>query len=245
MQHKVEVMRISFHWLLALLAAPLAVAATAAGQDAGPDYPVLLKPLGLTVPHECRHLIPRDATALVALRVDEEGRVVDWVGLDLPHPALFKAIGRALAHARFSPALWDGEPVPVDCHAYIRVGEAALGVLSVNMAEHIESRMVEVAPDLNRVVLSQARQLDQPLRLLSEGTPVRVIDDDGVPLSGSVAVEFYVDQEGRPRMIRTAEGPHPALREATIMTVEGFRFEPPRSHGRPTVVKARITLEFS
>ncbi len=233
--------------LLVLLAPTVpCLTAAAAGTDNEVTYPALLQPLALLVPHECRHLIPREATALAVLRIDTEGRVADWIGLDVPHPALFPALDRALAQARFRPALWAGEPVADDLPARIPVGEAvAFGVLNVTLSEHIESRMVEVAPDLHRVTLSPASQLDQPLRLRSEGTPLRVIDDDGTALAGAVTVDFYVDPDGRPRLIRTAEGPHPALREAAVLTVAGFRFEPPRRNGRPTVVKARITLEFS
>jgi TonB family protein len=223
--------------------------ALSAPEDSDPEFrgPVLERPLFLNIPRDILHLIQAADVATVVMRIDTDGAVVDWIGLDVPHRGLVGALDRALRSAEFLPALVDGEAVPVDAVARVPVGEAArFTVLSVSISEHIESRIAALDPTMNQLSLSLPGQLDRPLQFLSRGEPFSVVDEEsGETLSGTVLVEFYIDQDGRPRLIRTADGAPLALRNAAAAMVEEFRFVPPRRNGRPTVVKARIPVVFN
>lgn len=217
-------------------------------ENASLEYrsPLLVLPIFLNVPREILHLIQSGDQATVILRIDTEGTVVDWIGLDVPHRGLLGALDKALRGAEFLPAVVDGEAVPVDAMARVPVGEAArFTVLSVTLSEHIESRIAALDPGFHQLSLSMPGQLDSPLQLVSRGESLPVMDEEtGETLSGTVLVEFYIDPDGHPRLIRTADGSSAPLRNAAALIVGEFRFDPPKRDGRPTVVKARIPVVF-
>ena len=218
----------------------------ALADDSLPDRdPVLERPLFFNIPADVRHLIHEDATATVIMRISEDGEVVDWVPLRVPHPRLIRPLEVSLSMADFQPAILEGEPVTIDIIARIPVGKAGYyGIITETVAEHIESRLSRINPDMFQVTLSKPGQLDSPLKLVSEGQPLRVVDDDGNLLAGKVIVEFYIDATGQTRLARPVSEAHPALQVAAVRTLEGFIFEPPRRNGKPTIVRARIPIEF-
>lgn len=223
----------------------LSSAATADGGD--PDFrnPQLLGPINLPVPWDIRHICHNWTTGYLRLRIGADGRVKDWIPLDLPHYKLIPAIDRALKQARFSPALSDGEPVMVDMSAEIPIHEAiSYRVISESLAEHIESMQARMNPRQFQVVVSSPGELDEPLTLVSESDGYQVVDENGVLLSGTAHVSFFVDTRGMPRMIRVEDATNPDLIDAAFMTVEEFRFAPPTRHRQPTVVRARIPVMF-
>jgi TonB family protein len=80
------------------------------------------------------------------------------------------------------------------------------------------------------------------LRLVSHGDSYNVLDEQGRALSGTVAVEFYIDPNGYPRMMRPVGDADPVLSQAAVMTVSNMRFTPPRHNGRPAVTQARMPV---
>jgi TonB family protein len=207
--------------------------------------PELRSPVHLLIPWEIRHISDNWTTGYVRLRIGPDGLVEDWIPLDLPHYKLIPAIDRALAAARFTPALSDGEPVAVDMPAEIPLNELnSYQVISESLAEHIESLQARMNPRQFQVVVSPPSELDDPLTLLAGSGGYQVVDENGALLSGQVIMSFYVDTKGKPRMIRVEEASDPGLIDAAFMTVEEFRFSPPARHRQPTVVRARIPVKF-
>jgi hypothetical protein len=236
-------------WLAGLALATASWHASAAGPEPVEDptfrYPELLSPVNLLIPWDIRHVSDNWTTGYVRLRIGADGRVEQWIPLDLPHYKLIPAIDRALAQARFSPALSNGEPVMVDVPAEIPLHDAVSDlVISETLAEHVESLQARINPRQYQVVVSPPSKLDRPLTLLSSGNGVQVVDEDGLVLSGKVLLSFFVDTNGMPRLIRHEEASDPRLIDAAFMTVEAFRFLPPTRNGLPTVVRARIPVMF-
>lgn len=88
-----------------------------------------------------------------------------------------------------------------------------------------------------------AASLDRPLRPTKVVQPdyPRAIRNQGI--GGKVRVSFYVDEEGRPRMAVSTADADPNLATLAIAAVESWRFEPPRSNGKPVLVS--VMQEFS
>jgi len=223
------------------LAATVAVMGEAA-DDRGPE---LLWPLFVNVPADIKHLLHEGSKATVGLRIDETGRVVDWICLDLPHYKLTGPLENALKEARFSPAMEAGRPVMADIEAEIDIGEAVSGsVLSITVSEALEDRLATMGISHGHFYVSAPGDLDFPLSAIERGQPIGVKNEEGTVLTGQVWVEFYIDQNGRTRLIRPEDSGQPALEQAAYLTVEQFGFQPPRRGGLPTVVRARLLVVF-
>lgn len=240
--------RIRIGWVaLSVLLACGQLTSAAPAVESDPDFrnPQLLGPVNLLVPWDIRHICHNWTTGYMRLRIGADGRVKDWIPLDLPHYKLIPAIDRALKQARFSPALIDGEPVMVDMSAEIPLFEiGSYQVISETLAEHIESMQARMNPRQFQVVVSSPSELDEPLTLVSESDGYQVVDEEGRVLSGTAHVSFYVDTKGMPRMIQLEDATDPDLLDAAFMTVQEFRFAPPTRHRQPTVVRARIPVMF-
>lgn len=205
--------------------------------------PVLEQPVPLIIPQQILHLSSDWDQGLVRLRIGPGGAIEDWVPLDLPHFKLVKPFERAFARTRFKPAREKGEVVAVDLSATIPIRDAAgYRIISETLSEHIESRLARINPGRHRLVVSPPSLLDDPLEVISEGTHYFPVDDSGEVLEGTVIVEFYVDPEGVPRMIRVVGDSTPLLAEAAVKTVSELRFSPPRRSRNPTVVQARMPV---
>jgi hypothetical protein len=217
--------------------------ASATGEDPGFTSPVLERPLFLQTPHHLEHVSHNWQTAVVRLRIGPTGEVEDWIPIDLPHHGLITSLDRAFAGARFIPAMEEGEPVTVDVSATIPLFEiGSYGVFTETISEHIESRLAEIIPGRNRLVLSPPDELDEPLEIVSRGRVYQAVDESGNPVGGTVGVRFYIDPEGVPHLIRAEDETPPVLAQAAMDTVAGLRFSKPRRHHQPTVVRVRMPV---
>lgn len=221
--------------------------ATPAGNSGEPELtdPVLLWPLHINMPYDIAHLVESDASAAVILRIDETGKVIDWVALELPHVRLVKPLDLALRSARFQPAMLGSEPIVIDILVNVPVGEAGYyGIINLDPVTYLEIKLNRMSGGFHSLRATSGYALDEPLDLVDTGQPVAYVDEAGNRVTGALEVEFYVDQDGIPRIVRSDPEDDPVLREAAHLTVEQFRFKPPQVNGRPTVVKARMTVRF-
>ena len=230
--------------LVILTGGPVATSVGNSADDLISD-PELLWPLSINIPYHIVHLIQPDDIATVILRIDVDGKMIDWVSLNLPHYDLVGALDEALSYAEFSPAMENGEALAMDIVVTIPVGEVGYyGVFSMTPMTYIETRLSTINGRLNELSMCMPHELDEPLELVETGTPVAYKDISGKRVTGSVEVEFYVDQNGRPRIIRTEQGADTFLREAAYLTVQQFRFAPPAFNGNQTIVRGRMDLQF-
>lgn len=212
------------------------------------EEPKLKDPIEVIIPMTIEHLVGRDDTASVQIRISEEGKVIDWIPLNLPHFDLVDAIGNALYKAKFSPAVKDGVPIVVDTIFEVPVGDGAVtSILTQSYRsynESFETWLHKVDPSSHQLVLTHPRDLDKSLKMVSRGKPKRVKDDDGKVITGSVRVEFFIDPDGDAKMPRPiGDGPR-LLQLAACKMVEDLKFEPPTRSGVPTVCKVQIPVAF-
>jgi TonB family protein len=228
-----------------LACGPLSASESQAAGNRDYQQPQLLSPLNLVFPMDVRHIAHGWTTGTVRLRIDTDGRVADWIPIDLPHYKLIPAIDRALADAHFSPAIVDGELAVVDLPAQIPLDEAiTYRVISETLIEHIESMQAKISPKQYQVIVSPPSELDQPLDLVSSGNGYQVLDESNRPITGEALISFYIDTRGVPRMIQVENATNPSLIEAAVMTVEELRFTPPTRKRQPTVLRARMPVVF-
>lgn len=229
--------RFAFGFLLLLAAALPAPAAFQSAQP-GPDNPQPQFPAALTAEGITR------GRALVAISIDETGRVKDMLPLAYSNIRFARASMEALQDWRFTPAQVDGQPVPVQTEmSFDYTLEGA--VISTNVLNHFFFDNFDDIGDYALVYRPAA-----PERL--DGPPVRVAGEDpryakaaaknGV--RGRVQVRFYIDEHGGVRLPAVANPADPYLMEQAVGAVRTWKFSPVTSRGRPVLVIARQDFDF-
>ena len=230
-------MRRQWSWLLAL------IAALSGGALAQP------RNLGLTSYKE--PVVPKldiDASAVVAFTIRANGRVADAVTLTSTNRVLGDSAREAVLAWRFDrdPTLGrgrDAEPSKVLRRELIEFVFKRDGV--VTSVSHYESSKSWFPPDYKPVVqLVQASELEPPLarRREQSAAPTEVAVSLTAP--GSVVVSFVVDESGAVRVPIAERGTEPALMDAAVALVAGWRYEPPTRGGQPVLVEVRETVIF-
>jgi len=229
-------MRRQWSWLLAL------IAALSGGAHAQP------RNLGLVSYKE--PVVPKldvDASAVVAFTIRANGRVADAVTLTATNRVLGDSARDAVLAWRFDrdPALGrgrDAEPSKVLRRELIEFVFKRDGV--VTSVSHYESAKAWFPPDYKPVVqLVQPSELERPLaRRAQPAAPAELVGN--LTVSGSVVVSYVVDEGGAVRVPMAERGTEPALMDAAVALVAGWRFEPPTRAGQPVLVEVRETVIF-
>jgi TonB family protein len=89
-----------------------------------------------------------------------------------------------------------------------------------------------------------AKNLDAPLRLIAQQTPIFPFSVAGRLENGEALVEFIIDEDGRVTLPRTVQANDPAFGYAAAQAAVAWRFEPPRAGGNPAAVRARVPFKF-
>jgi TonB family protein len=179
----------------------------------------------------------------LAIAVDANGAVTDWLPLGYSHRQLVEPCVEALKHWKITPARVDGQPVPAQTDLVIEV--TASGTLRTH------NIMEEAAAQQRRLGLAQfpnhiltASEIDRtPVPIAT--VPPKYAEEakhDGV--QGKVEVRFYIDEKGDVRMPSVVDDPHPYLAEKALEAVRQWKFQPPTLRGTPVTVAASQEFNF-
>jgi outer membrane biosynthesis protein TonB len=225
-------------WAL-LAASALAIPASAASP--GVRLPRVIQTVEPRFPDELARRAIYDGQTRIVLLIDAEGRLADWLLLGYSHPLLAREATEALRVWRFEPARLNNEPVEARLELSMQFQAGGM-IVSLTEADLIDRFQLKTDQGANR--LAPARELDVPL------APVRTV----MPLwpgswqtdakEGRVVLDFYVDDEGRPRMPVVREADHDALVPPAIEALSHWRFAAPTRRGAPVVVKAVQSFRF-
>ncbi len=237
--------------LLILLATPLygVMGPNLSESEGEMQAPMLERALTALTPQHVLHLPIREPKARYLVRVDRDGTVADYVCLEASHPELLRRGAARIERAVFKPATMNGEPIVADTVAIVHFTDPTEQYTVVQSGlEHIESMLYEMRPgdrDAPGFRESGPNELDAPLELVDRKDQYKPVDDEGEPVLGKAVISGYVDHEGRVRMVRvhSSEG-HEAVEAAALQSFLGWRFEPPKRDGDPTVVPVRMPFVY-
>jgi TonB family protein len=223
-----------------LIFAAAALSAAAAFQSARvlPDNRAPVYPGSLTLQGITR------GRALIAVSIDETGRVKDLLPLAYSNIRFARASTEALQDWRFEPARADGQPVPVQLE--MRFDYTLEGaVITTNIVNHFFFDNYDNIGD-NALVYRPAspRRLDRaPVRVSGEEPKyATAAEKNGV--RGSVSVRFYIDETGAVRQPAVTSDADPYLADQAMQAVRSWKFEPVTSRGRPVLVIAQQEFKF-
>jgi TonB family protein len=87
-------------------------------------------------------------------------------------------------------------------------------------------------------------ELDALLRATQRSEPVFPKRLTAEVTAGEAVVEFFVDESGQAQLPRIVSASEPAFGPAACQAVAGWRYDPPRRNGKPTVVRMQVALSF-
>lgn len=217
---------------------------------AGPGWaePADVQPLRIirTVEPRFPDLLSRrgvyEGEARVVVHIDAEGRLADWLLTSYSHPFFGREATEVLRQWRFEPARRNGEAIGVRTEMVFgfQTSGMVISVTTGDLMERLHRRGNQTA--VHRV--SQPHELDEPIAALQRVAPLWPEDFTPAEREARVTVDFYIDEEGRPRMPVVVQSDDEALNFAAIEAISHWRFAPPLRQGAPVMVRARQSFRF-
>lgn len=181
--------------------------------------------------------------AKVAIDVDEKGQLTDWLVTAYSRKEFADSAVAALRQWRFEPPSINGQPWASvrELHFdYSRSGVVVNLIGTEAMSNRIES-LLQGGYAHRSYTLRDLDRIPTPIQVVS---PLPPAPGAGNRAKHTVAVEFYIDQEGRvrlPAVARTEAGSVYAA--SALAAVRQWRFDSPTVKGRPVLVL--VTQEFN
>jgi TonB family protein len=88
------------------------------------------------------------------------------------------------------------------------------------------------------------QRVDVPLEILSKPTPTYTDEARALKVEGEVLLEVEFTAMGEIRVLRVARGLGHGLDESAARAVQGMRFKPAQSNGRPIDVRTTVRIVF-
>jgi TonB family protein len=194
-------------------------------------------------PLQLNNSLVMNGDATVAINVDQDGRLMDCLVTGYSRKEFADTAVAALKGWRFDPSRVNGVPWSSVQEVHFDFSRTGV-VVSLSGFDVLMNQVDEIAKGRYVYRSRTLRELDRI------PTPVHVVSPVSPGLSRgekkrTVAVEFYIDEEGRVRMPSVSRAdvgtPHAAC---ALDAVRQWRFEPPLYQGRPTLVLVRQEFNF-
>ncbi|HMD60848.1 MAG TPA: TonB family protein, partial [Opitutaceae bacterium] len=183
----------------------------------------------------------------VAVQIDADGRLTDYVVTAYTSPAFVDGAVAAVKNWRFEPARIHG--APRSAKAEFTFNYEAQGVVVVDMsiqtmAELLHLKIVPNSLAFSACTLGQLDRIPTPIKIVKPDYPNSLARSSR---GGHVTVEFYIDEKGHVRLAsvdrQTIEA-NEELAAAAVTAVEQWQFEPPLLRGRPALTLAQQDFNF-
>jgi len=178
--------------------------------------------------------------ARLALRIDPVGRLDDILVTAYSLREFADEAVIAVGKWKFAPGRVDGDP--------------AFGILEVTFVFDVNRPLANdrIGPrdeayfegEKYRFEAVAPSQLDHAPVPVHTVAPVYPSNWAQRGLTGSVVMEFYIDQAGRVRMPAVESTDHPELAWIVFPAIVKWRFEPPTRKGQPVLVRAEQAFAF-
>lgn len=197
-----------------------------------PRFPAVLVARGVT-----------NGLVQVVAKVDETGRLEDWLVVGYSQPLLADLAVEALKEWQFTPARFDGQPTTAQSQIEFNFRVDGV-VISQHMTEHFLARVSgRSGPELvyRPCSLRDLDRIPTPVNVISPYYDDKMVSEG---LRGEVTVDFYIDEKGQVRMPVVSADQPPQLAALALDAVRQWTFEPPTRRGEPVLVQARQRFNF-
>ncbi|HEY0862563.1 MAG TPA: TonB family protein [Lacunisphaera sp.] len=171
------------------------------------------------------------------------GEPTDVLVLSATDPRLADAAVEAARQWRFKPS---DDPADLVTRT-VRIGFRLNGVIVYPFGKkHIEEALDAVSDVKLRepIRVPRVQSLARAPQPLAQPMPAYPASLRSKAIEGSVAVRFFVDQEGRVRLPEVIEATTPEFADAALAAVAAWRYEPPQHGGRNIVASDNWAFQF-
>ena len=219
----------------------LAAAACPALAAADMTAPKIIQTVDVRFPESVDTRKVTTGAAELLINVDADGRLGDWLVVSFTRPAFADEAVRALKQWRYRPARVDGQAV--GCRFLLTFSFTAKGKLVLTEATGLLDNFITGIIGLPTTrLLCRPQDLDRPVAPLQTVAPLDPAAFTQSPAGGHVLVDFYIDQDGRPRLPVIVSSTEDLYAKAAVNALAQWRFQPPTRTGRP--VAMRVQQEF-
>lgn len=197
-----------------------------------PQLPAALRMAGL-----------REGRVVVALDISADGRITDCLVTAASHTDLIRPCVESLRQWRYTPARYDGAPVPARLELSLNISPVG-AVVSRTVVDTMTDLIERIAGRPFDYRLCPAAEVDRPLVARNRVSPEYARDAQQQGVGGRVRVHFFVDERGDVRLPAVPAETHPYLSAVAVEAMRGWKFEPPTRHGRPVLVAAVQEFDF-
>ena len=183
----------------------------------------------------------------IAVQVDDDGTLADYLVTAYTHPLLAETAVNALKRWKYEPAYVDGNPRGATVELVFQFENRGLVVVNMTVSSYVEIRDIELRPGAYSYGAKKLGQLD---RIPTPSKVVQPVFRPEAVRNGETAVVtvfFYIDEQGRvrlPAVNRATSESNDELAAAAVNAVAQWEFEPPLSKGQPVLVAARQDFRF-
>jgi TonB family protein len=179
-------------------------------------------------------------SAKVTVIVDPEGNVREVQILEATHPEFGLATRGMVQSSEFEPATKDDKPTWGIFTLEQRFSRDAKGTEITQAADEILKKLKSGKQDMDAT--SALDSLPMALYKPRPAYPPHLLKEG---IGDRVMIEFFIDEDGLVQLPRIVESKNDELAWIALTALSRWHFEPPLRHGRPTVTRIKLPINFS
>jgi TonB family protein len=184
-----------------------------------------------------------EGRAAFLITVDANGNLTDVLPVFYTDPAFAQSARYALGRWTFDAARLDGRAVTATKEVDFNFERHGIVVISQNVGEFVDGLFRRHFPNASTYRAYNISEIDGKLNAVRVVNP-QYTKELASRASGTVTLDYYVDEEGRVRMPVTVNDADPQLADLAVEAVKQWRFEPPKRNGLPVLVRVSQSIRF-
>lgn len=231
---------------MSLLAVSLgcSFALTAAEPASGYKPMKVLQTEPVIFPNRAQEVGFLNGEARIAIQIDENGTLSDYLLTAYSHPAFGDTAVQAVKRWKYEPAVLNGVAHGAIVELTFLFENRGIVVVDMTVSSYVEMRNVQLRPHAFAYSACHLRDLDRIPTPVKVVRPLYPADQAKAKEAGTVTVSFYIDEKGHVRMPAVDREANEAFAAAAVQAVSQWEFEPPMSKGHPVLVAARQDFNF-
>lgn len=186
----------------------------------------------------------RTGQTRIALHIDNQGNLVEYLVLAYSKEAFAEAALEAIKAWRYEPATLDGKPIPSVVELSFDF-EATGVVVNLDMQGAVESFYAMAyqrkSYDYTICSLKEVDRIPVPKTMKAPDYPMVLSSESGVL---KVTVNFFINEAGEVKLPSITYADDYRLGELAVAAIKEWKFETPLRYGKPVMVKATQVFHF-